>query len=113
MRLLLVSLITILATMAIDTMATEKPKESILDLLKKERQLALQEHKAASAAIAASQAATASKVEAAITAMDSVKSEAAKMQNQIKAIEKASDSIAIEAMYDSIRLQNALKLNGF
>jgi ATP-dependent DNA ligase len=113
MRILILSVITFFATMALDTLATETPKESVLDLLKKERELALQEHAAASAAIAASQAATASKVDAAVAAMDSVKNEAAKMQNQIKAIEKASDSIAIEAMYDSIRLQNALKLNGF
>ena len=113
MRILILSVITFFATMALDTLATETPKESVLDLLKKERELALQEHQAASAAIAASQAATASKVDAAIAAMDSVKNEAEKMQNQIIAIAKASDSIAIEEMYDSIRLQNAFKLNGF
>lgn len=104
MRLLLVSIVTFFATMAIDTMATENPKESILDLLKKERELALQEHEAASAAIAASQAATASKIDAAVAAMDSVKNEAKKLQDEIKAIEVAADSVNIENMF---------KLNGF
>lgn len=104
MRLLLLSIVTFFATMAIDTMATENPKESILDLLKKERELALQEHEAASAAIAASQAATASKIDAAVAAMDSVKNEAKKLQDEIKAIEVAADSVNLENMY---------KLNGF
>jgi uncharacterized protein (DUF2147 family) len=104
MRLLLLSIVTFFATMAIDTMATETPKESILDLLKKERELALQEHQAASAAIAASQAATASKIDAAVAAMDSVKNEAKKLQDEIKAIEVAADSVNIENMF---------KLNGF
>jgi len=104
MRLLLLSIVTFFATMAIDTMATENPKESVLDLLKKERELALQEHQAASAAIAASQAATASKIDAAVAAMDSVKNEAKKLQDEIKAIEVAADSINLENMY---------KLNGF
>lgn len=104
MRLLLVSIVTFFATMAIDTMATENPKESILDLLKKERELALQEHQAASAAIAASQAATASKIDAAVAAMDSVKNEAKKLQDEIKAIEVAADSVNLENMF---------KLNGF
>ena len=104
MRLLLLSIVTFFATMAIDTMATENPKESILDLLKKERELAIQEHQAASAAIAASQAATASKIDAAVAAMDSVKNEAKKLQDEIKAIEVAADSVNLENMY---------KLNGF
>jgi hypothetical protein len=104
MRILILSVITFFATMAIDTLATETPKESIIDLLKKERELALQEHQAASAAIAASQAATASKVDAAVAAMDSVKNEAKKLQDEIKAIEVAADSINLENMY---------KLNGF
>jgi hypothetical protein len=106
MRLLLVTVITFLATMAIDTLATEKPKESVLDLLKKERQLALQEHKAASEAIAASQAATASQIDAAVASMDSVKSEAKKLQNKILAI-------AEKTAADSINLENMYKLNGF
>jgi hypothetical protein len=104
MRILILSVITFFATMAIDTLATETPKESILDLLKKERELAIQEHQAASAAIAASQAATASKVDAAVAAMDSVKNEAKKLQDEIKAIEVAADSVNIENMF---------KLNGF
>jgi uncharacterized protein (DUF2147 family) len=104
MRILILSVITFFATMALDTLATETPKESILDLLKKERELALQEHKAASEAIAASQAATASKVDAAVAAMDSVKNEAKKLQDEIKAIEVAADSVNLENMY---------KLNGF
>jgi len=104
MRILILSVITFFATMALDTLATETPKESILDLLKKERELAIQEHQAASAAIAASQAATASKVDAAVAAMDSVKNEAKKLQDEIKAIEVAADSINLENMY---------KLNGF
>jgi hypothetical protein len=104
MRILILSVITFFATMALDTLATETPKESILDLLKKERELALQEHQAASAAIAASQAATASKIDAAVAAMDSVKNEAKKLQDEIKAIEVAADSINLENMY---------KLNGF
>ena len=104
MRILILSVITFFATMAIDTLATETPKESILDLLKKERELAIQEHAAASAAIAASQAATASKVDAAVAAMDSVKNEAKKLQDEIKAIEVAADSVNLENMY---------KLNGF
>ena len=104
MRILILSVITFFATMAIDTLATETPKESILDILKKERELAIQEHQAASAAIAASQAATASKVDAAVAAMDSVKNEAKKLQDEIKAIEVAADSVNIENMF---------KLNGF
>jgi hypothetical protein len=104
MRILILSVITFFATMAIDTLATETPKESVLDLLKKERELALQEHQAASEAIAASQAATASKVDAAVAAMDSVKNEAKKLQDEIKAIEVAADSINLENMF---------KLNGF
>ena len=104
MRILILSVITFFATMAIDTLATETPKESVLDLLKKERELALQEHQAASEAIAASQAATASKVDAAVAAMDSVKNEAKKLQDEIKAIEVAADSVNIENMF---------KLNGF
>jgi hypothetical protein len=104
MRILVLSVITFFATMALDTLATETPKESVVDLLKKERELALQEHKAASAAIAASQAATASKVNATIAAMDSVKNEAKKLQDEIKAIEIAADSVDLENMY---------KLNGF
>jgi uncharacterized protein (DUF2147 family) len=104
MRILILSVITFFATMAIDTLATETPKESVLDLLKKERELALQEHAAASAAIAASQAATASKIDAAVAAMDSVKNEAKKLQDEIKAIEVAADSVNLENMF---------KLNGF
>jgi hypothetical protein len=104
MRILILSVITFFATMALDTLATETPKESILDLLKKERELAIQEHEAASEAIAASQAATASKVDAAVAAMDSVKNEAKKLQDEIKAIEVAADSVNLENMY---------KLNGF
>jgi uncharacterized protein (DUF2147 family) len=104
MRILILSVITFFATMAIDTLATETPKESILDLLKKERELAIKEHQAASAAIAASQAATASKIDAAVAAMDSVKNEAKKLQDEIKAIEVAADSVNIENMF---------KLNGF
>ena len=104
MRILILSVITFFATMAIDTLATETPKESVLDLLKKERELAIQEHQAASAAIAASQAATASKVDAAVAAMDSVRNEAKKLQDEIKAIEVAADSVNIENMF---------KLNGF
>ena len=104
MRTLILSVITFFATMALDTLATETPKESVLDLLKKERELAVQEHAAASAAIAASQAATASKVNATIAAMDSVKNEAKKLQDEIKAIEIAADSVNLENMY---------KLNGF
>jgi len=104
MRILVLSVITFFATMALDTLATETPKESVVDLLKKERELALQEHKAASAAIAASQAATASKVNATIAAIDSVKNEAKKLQDEIKAIEIAADSVDLENMY---------KLNGF
>jgi uncharacterized protein (DUF2147 family) len=104
MRILILSVITFFATMALDTLATETPKESILDLLKKERELAVKEHAAASAAIAASQAATASKVDAAVAAMDSVKNEAKKLQDEIKAIEVAADSVSLENMY---------KLNGF
>ena len=104
MRILILSVITFFATMAIDTLATETPKESVLDLLKKERELAIQEHQAASEAIAASQAATASKVDAAVAAMDSVKNEAKKLQDEIKAIEVAADSINLENMF---------KLNGF
>jgi uncharacterized protein (DUF2147 family) len=104
MRILILSVITFFATMALDTLATENPKESILDLLKKERELALQEHQAASEAIAASQAATASKVDAAVAAMDSVKNEAKKLQDEIKAIEVAADSVNLENMF---------KLNGF
>ena len=104
MRILILSVITFFATMALDTLATETPKESILDLLKKERELAIQEHAAASAAIAASQAATASKVDAAVAAMDSVKNEAKKLQDEIKAIEVAADSVNLENMF---------KLNGF
>jgi hypothetical protein len=92
--------------MAIDTLATETPKESVLDLLKKERQLALKEHEAASAAIAASQAATASQVDAAVAAMDSVKSEAKKLQDKIL-------EIAEQTAADSINLDNMYKLNGF
>jgi len=106
MRLLLVSVITFFATMAIDTLATETPKESVLDLLKKERQLALQEHKAASEAIAASQAATASQVDAAVASMDSIKNEAKKLQDKILAI-------AEQTAADSINLDNMYKLNGF
>jgi hypothetical protein len=106
MRLLLVTVITFFATMAIDTLATETPKESVLDLLKKERQLALKEHKAASEAIAASQAATASKVDAAVASMDSIKSEAKKLQDKILAI-------AEKTAADSINLENMYKLNGF
>jgi hypothetical protein len=106
MRLLLVTVITFFATMAIDTLATETPKESVLDLLKKERQLALQEHKAASEAIAASQAATASQVDAAVASMDSIKSEAKKLQDKILAI-------AEKTAADSINLENMYKLNGF
>ena len=104
MRILILSVITFFATMALDTLATETPKESVLDLLKKERELAVQEHAAASAAIAANQAATASKVDAAVAAMDSVKNEAKKLQNEIQAIEVAADSVNLENMY---------KLNGF
>ncbi len=104
MRILILSVITFFATMALDTLATETPKESVLDLLKKERELAVQEHAAASAAIAANQAATASKVDAAVAAMDSVKNEAKKLQNEIQAIEIAADSVNLENMY---------KLNGF
>ena len=104
MRTLILSVITFFATMALDTLATETPKESVLDLLKKERELAVQEHAAASAAIAANQAATASKVDAAVAAMDSVKNEAKKLQNEIQAIEVAADSVNLENMY---------KLNGF
>ena len=104
MRILILSVITFFATMALDILATETPKESILDILKKERELAVQEHAAASAAIAASQAATASKVDAAVAAMDSVKNEAKKLQDEIKAIEVAADSVSLENMY---------KLNGF
>jgi len=104
MRILILSVITFFATMALDTLATETPKESVLDLLKKERELAVQEHAAASAAIAANQAATASKVDAAVAAMDSVKNEAKKLQDEIKAIEIAADSVNLENMY---------KLNGF
>ena len=104
MRTLILSVITFFATMALDTLATETPKESVVDLLKKERELAVQEHAAASAAIAASQAATASKVNATIAAMDSVKNEAKKLQDEIKAIEIAADSVNLENMY---------KLNGF
>jgi hypothetical protein len=104
MRILILSVITFFATMALDTLATETPKENVVDLLKKERELALQEHAAASAAIAASQAATASKVNATIAAMDSVKNEAKKLQDEIKAIEIAADSVNLENMY---------KLNGF
>jgi hypothetical protein len=106
MRLLLVTVITFFATMAIDTLATETPKESVLDLLKKERQLALQEHKAASEAIAASQAATASQVDAAVASIDSIKSEAKKLQDKIVAI-------AEKTAADSINLDNMYKLNGF
>jgi hypothetical protein len=106
MRLLLVTVITFFTTMAIDTLATETPKESVLDLLKKERQLALKEHEAASEAIAASQAATASQVDAAVASMDSVKSEAKKLQDKILAI-------AEQAAADSINLDNMYKLNGF
>ena len=106
MRLLLVTVITFFATMAIDTLATETPKESVLDLLKKERQLALKEHKAASEAIAASQAATASKVDAAVASMDSIKNEAKKLQDKILAI-------AEKTAADSINLENMYKLNGF
>ena len=104
MRTLILSVITFFATMGLDTLATETPKENVVDLLKKERELALQEHAAASAAIAASQAATASKVNATIAAMDSVKNEAKKLQDEIKAIEIAADSVNLENMY---------KLNGF
>ena len=104
MRILILSVITFFATMALDTLATETPKENVLDLLKKERELAIQEHAAASAAIAANQAATASKVDAAVAAMDSVKNEAKKLQNEIQAIEIAADSVNLENMY---------KLNGF
>ena len=104
MRILILSVITFFATMTLDTLATETPKENVVDLLKKERELALQEHAAASAAIAASQAATASKVNATIAAMDSVKNEAKKLQDEIKAIEIAADSVNLENMY---------KLNGF
>jgi uncharacterized protein (DUF2147 family) len=106
MRLLLVTVITFFATMAIDTLATETPKESVLDLLKNERQLAIQEHKAASEAIAASQAATASQVDAAVASMDSVKNEAKKLQDKIVAI-------AEKTAADSINLDNMYKLNGF
>jgi hypothetical protein len=106
MRILILSVITFFATMALDTLATETPKESILDLLKKERQLALQEHKAASEAIAASQAATASQVDAAIASMDSIKNEAKKLQDKILAI-------AEQTAADSINLENMYKLNGF
>jgi uncharacterized protein (DUF2147 family) len=106
MRILILSVITFFATMALDTLATETPKESILDLLKKERQLALQEHKAASEAIAASQAATASQVDAAVASMDSVKNEAKKLQDKILAI-------AEQTAADSINLDNMYKLNGF
>jgi hypothetical protein len=106
MRLLLVTVITFFATMAIDTLATETPKESVLDLLKKERQLALQEHEAASEAIAASQAATAAQVDAAVASIDSVKSEAKKLQDKILAI-------AEQTAADSINLDNMYKLNGF
>jgi uncharacterized protein (DUF2147 family) len=104
MRTLILSVITFFATMALDTLATETPKENVVDLLKKERERAIQEHAAASAAIAASQAATASKVNATIAAMDSVKNEAKKLQNEIQAIEVAADSVNLENMY---------KLNGF
>ena len=106
MRILILSVITFFATMALDTLATETPKESVLDLLKKERQLALQEHKAASEAIAASQAATASQVDAAVASMDSIKSEAKKLQDKIVAI-------AEKTAADSINLDNMYKLNGF
>jgi hypothetical protein len=106
MRLLLVTVITFFATMAIDTLATETPKESVLDQLKKERQLALKEHEAASEAIAASQAATASQVDAAVAYMDSIKSEAKKLQDKIVAIAEQSAA-------DSINLDNMYKLNGF
>jgi hypothetical protein len=106
MRLLLVTVITFFATMAIDTLATETPKESVLDLLKKERQLALKEHEAASEAIAASQAATASQVDAAVASMDSIKSEAKKLQDKIVAITEQTAA-------DSINLDNMYKLNGF
>jgi len=47
--------------------------------------------------------ATASKVDAAVAAMDSVKNEAKKLQDEIKAIEVAADSVNIENMF---------KLNG-
>ena len=106
MRILILSVITFFATMALDTLATETPKESVLDLLKKERQLALDEHKAASEAIAASQAATASQIDAAVASMDSVKNEAKKLQDKII-------SIAEQAAADSINLDNMYKLNGF
>jgi hypothetical protein len=43
-------------------------------------------------------------VNATIAAMDSVKSEAKKLQDEIKAIEIAADSVSLENMY---------KLNGF
>ncbi len=106
MRILILSVITFFATMAIDSLATETPKESVLDLLKKERQLALREHEAASEAIAASQAATASQVDAAVASMDSIKSEAKKLQDKILAI-------AEKTAADSINLDNMYKLNGF
>jgi len=78
-----------------DLLASKEPKEDVLDLLKKEKSKARAEHDACTNAIAVSQQATASKVEATIKAMKEANKKAKIAQIKMLKMKVQIDSITV------------------
>jgi hypothetical protein len=108
MKTLYLCLATFFSMLAIDVLATKKPEEDVLDLLKKEKFMAQAEHHACAAAISESQQATASKVEATVKAVKEAEMKAEMAMKEMTMIKVQMDSITVMQNDDSFMFAGPL-----
>lgn len=95
MRTVYLCLITFFSLLAIDAIATEKPKADVLDLLKQEKMMARAEHNACASAIKESQQATAQTVEATVKTVEEAEIKVELAMKEMTLMKVQLDSIVV------------------
>lgn len=94
--------------LAMDVLATKKPKDDILDLLKKEKSMAQQDHRASASVIQESQQATALKVEKTVRAVAEAENMARSAIYKMTTIQIQLDSIVTGEDLDTLLFRGAV-----
>lgn len=94
--------------LAIDVLATKEPKDDILDLLKKEKSMAQQDHRASDLVIQESQQATALKVEKTVRAVAEAENMARRAIYKMTTIQIQLDSILTGKDLDTLLFKGAV-----
>lgn len=108
MRTFLLCIIVFLFMLAIDVLATKEPKDDILDLLKKEKSMAQQDHRASDLVIQESQQATALKVEKTVRAVAEAENMARRAIYKMTTIQIQLDSILTGKDLDTLLFKGAV-----